>query len=164
LPARNSSERLGCGWIGWVEGVDHQFSGGDVKSCAERGDHVQEPELASAVHEVQRHEDLVSRAGVPLIRPGDAWVAAYFTGQLSQPGVPGGENLMIEAPQEVGAPFAEIDDPWPEPVRVQGHAQGADGRYEQAGLPALDTLPGKHFPQEDQAAAIAERVAAIAAA
>jgi pimeloyl-ACP methyl ester carboxylesterase len=33
-----------------------------------------------------------------------------------------------------------------------------------AGLPALDTIPGKHFPQEDQAAAIAERIAAIAAA
>jgi pimeloyl-ACP methyl ester carboxylesterase len=33
-----------------------------------------------------------------------------------------------------------------------------------AGLPAVDTIPGKHFPQEDQAAAIAERVAAIAAA
>jgi hypothetical protein len=33
-----------------------------------------------------------------------------------------------------------------------------------AGLPAVDTIPGKHFPQEDQAAAIAERIAAIAAA
>ena len=30
------------------------------------------------------------------------------------------------------------------------------------GLKALDTIPGKHFPQEDQAPAIAERVAALA--
>jgi hypothetical protein len=31
-----------------------------------------------------------------------------------------------------------------------------------AGLKEIQTLPGKHFPQEDQAPAIAERVAAIA--
>ncbi|MGO8956666.1 MAG: alpha/beta fold hydrolase [Streptosporangiaceae bacterium] len=31
-----------------------------------------------------------------------------------------------------------------------------------AGLPAIDRIPGKHFPQEDQAAAIAGHVAAIA--
>ena len=31
-----------------------------------------------------------------------------------------------------------------------------------AGLPAIDRIPGKHFPQEDQAAAIATRVASIA--
>lgn len=33
-----------------------------------------------------------------------------------------------------------------------------------AGLAAIDQVPGKHFPQEDQAAAIAARVAAIARA
>jgi haloalkane dehalogenase len=32
-----------------------------------------------------------------------------------------------------------------------------------AGLPAIDRIPGKHFPQEDQAPAIAARIAAIAA-
>lgn len=31
-----------------------------------------------------------------------------------------------------------------------------------AGLPTIDTIPGKHFPQEDQAPAIAAHVAAIA--
>jgi hypothetical protein len=31
-----------------------------------------------------------------------------------------------------------------------------------AGLPAIDRIPGKHFPQEDQAPAIAARIAAIA--
>jgi pimeloyl-ACP methyl ester carboxylesterase len=31
-----------------------------------------------------------------------------------------------------------------------------------AGLPAIDTIPGKHFPQEDQAPAIAARIAALA--
>jgi hypothetical protein len=31
-----------------------------------------------------------------------------------------------------------------------------------AGLPAIDRIPGKHFPQEDQAPAIAAHVAAIA--
>jgi haloalkane dehalogenase len=31
-----------------------------------------------------------------------------------------------------------------------------------AGLPTIDTIPGKHFPQEDQAPAIAARIAAIA--
>jgi hypothetical protein len=30
-----------------------------------------------------------------------------------------------------------------------------------AGLPAIDRIPGKHFPQEDQASAIADRVASI---
>lgn len=30
-----------------------------------------------------------------------------------------------------------------------------------AGLPAIDRIPGKHFPQEDQAPAIADRVASI---
>lgn len=33
-----------------------------------------------------------------------------------------------------------------------------------AGLAAVDSVPGKHFPQEDQAPAIAARVAAIALA
>jgi haloalkane dehalogenase len=32
-----------------------------------------------------------------------------------------------------------------------------------AGLPAIDRIPGKHFPQEDHAPAIAARIAAIAA-
>jgi haloalkane dehalogenase len=32
-----------------------------------------------------------------------------------------------------------------------------------AGLETIDTIPGKHFPQEDQASTIADRVAAIAA-
>lgn len=32
-----------------------------------------------------------------------------------------------------------------------------------AGLPTIDRLPGKHFPQEDQAPAIAARIAALAA-
>lgn len=31
-----------------------------------------------------------------------------------------------------------------------------------AGLPAIDRIPGKHFPQEDQAPAVAARIAAIA--
>lgn len=31
-----------------------------------------------------------------------------------------------------------------------------------AQLPAIDRIPGKHFPQEDQAPAIAARIAAIA--
>jgi haloalkane dehalogenase len=31
-----------------------------------------------------------------------------------------------------------------------------------AGLSAIDRIPGKHFPQEDQAPAIAARIAAIA--
>jgi hypothetical protein len=31
-----------------------------------------------------------------------------------------------------------------------------------AGLPRLYTVPGKHFPQEDQAPAIAERIAELA--
>lgn len=30
-----------------------------------------------------------------------------------------------------------------------------------AGLAVVDRIPGKHFPQEDQAAAIADRVASI---
>jgi hypothetical protein len=80
---------------------------------------------------VQGHEDPVSWAGGLLIRLGDPWVAAYFTGQLSQPGVPGGEHLMIEAPQQVGTPFAEIYYPWSEPIRMEGHAQRVDRRYEQ---------------------------------
>jgi len=33
-----------------------------------------------------------------------------------------------------------------------------------AGLAVIDRIPGKHFPQEDQASAIATRVASIAAA
>ena len=33
-----------------------------------------------------------------------------------------------------------------------------------AGLTAIDRIPGKHFPQEDQAAAIAARVASLALA
>jgi hypothetical protein len=32
-----------------------------------------------------------------------------------------------------------------------------------AGLPSIDRIPGKHLPQEDQAPAITDRVAAIAA-
>jgi len=31
-----------------------------------------------------------------------------------------------------------------------------------AGLPSVDTVPGKHFPQEDQASAIAEKIAELA--
>lgn len=31
-----------------------------------------------------------------------------------------------------------------------------------AGLQTIDPIPGKHFPQEDQAPAIAARIAAIA--
>jgi pimeloyl-ACP methyl ester carboxylesterase len=31
-----------------------------------------------------------------------------------------------------------------------------------AGLPGLDTVPGKHFPQEDQAPAIAEKITELA--
>jgi hypothetical protein len=38
---------------------------------------------------------------------------------------------MIEAPQQVGTPFAEIYYPWSEPIRVESHAQGVDWRYEQ---------------------------------
>jgi len=80
---------------------------------------------------VQGHEDPVSGVGGLLIRPGDPGVAAYFTGQLSQPGIPGGEHLMIEAPQEIGTPFAEIYYLRPEPIRVEGHPQRVDRRYEQ---------------------------------
>ena len=43
------------------------------------------------------------------------------------------------------------------PLRTYGERARAA-----AGLPAIDTIPGKHFPQEDQAPAIAARVAALA--
>jgi haloalkane dehalogenase len=58
----------------------------------------------------------------------------------------------------------------PYPVQVVWAAEDPAlkiGRYGEearraAGLERIDRIPGKHFPQEDQAPAIAERVAAIA--
>lgn len=49
-------ECLGSGRIGWIEHLDHQLCGGDVKNGAERGDHVQEPQVAQAVREMQGDE------------------------------------------------------------------------------------------------------------
>jgi pimeloyl-ACP methyl ester carboxylesterase len=56
------------------------------------------------------------------------------------------------------------------PVQVVWGAQGpampartyGERARAAAGLPAIDRIPGKHFPQEDQAPAIAARIAAIA--
>jgi len=91
---------------------------------------------------VQRHEDPVRWVSGQLIRFGDPWITAYFPGQLSQPGIPRGEHLMIEAPQEVGTPFTEIYYPWSEPIRMEGHPQRVDGRYEQAGGNILEQNAG----------------------
>ncbi len=45
--------------------------------------------------------------------------------------------------------------------RPQGYGEKARAA---AGLAAIDRIPGKHFPQEDQAPAIATRVASLALA
>ena len=96
-------ERLGRSRIGWVESLDHELCGGDIESRAERGDHVQEPELAAAVHDVQGNKYPVGRIGCFLARLGYSRVAARFIGELRQSGIRAGEDLMIEAPQQVGS-------------------------------------------------------------
>lgn len=64
--------------------------------------------------------------------------------------------------QVVGSEFYPVQVVWAAqdpamPVRTYGEKARAA-----AGLPAIDRIPGKHFPQEDQAPAIAARIAAIA--
>jgi pimeloyl-ACP methyl ester carboxylesterase len=50
-----------------------------------------------------------------------------------------------------------VDDP---ALKLSSYGEQARAA---AGLPAIDEIPGKHFPQEDQAPAIADRVARLAA-
>ena len=79
-------ERLDRGRIGRVESLDDELCRGDVECRAERGDHVQEPELAGPARDAQGNEYPVGRAGCLLARLGYSRVAARFLGELGQSG------------------------------------------------------------------------------
>ena len=80
---------------------------------------------------MQGNKHPVDGIGCFLTRLGYPRVAARFIGQLGQSGISGGEHLVIEAPQQVGAPLGEIHDPRSQPGRMKGQAQRVDGRDEE---------------------------------
>lgn len=108
-----------------------------------------QPELAEAVHDMQGYKYPVDWIGCLLTRLGYPWVAARFICELCQPGISGGEHLVIEAPQQVGTPLSEIYDPWCQPRRMEGEAQSVNWRDEQLRSNVLQQYCSTHVARDN---------------
>jgi hypothetical protein len=147
-----------------VESLDHQLRGGDVEGRAEGGDHVQEPELAAADPNVQGDEYPVGQIGRSGARPGYSRITAHFAGQFGHRWIGARQDLMIDAPQQVGAPLREVDDPGCQPSRMQGQAQGVNRRDQQLRIDPVQQQGGAGVARDDLPVAVDDkgRIGAVA--
>jgi hypothetical protein len=71
---------------------------------------------------------------------------------------------MIDAPQQVGTPLSEIDDPGCQPSWMQGQAQRVDRRVEQLRIDAVQQQGGAGVARHNVPAAVDDkgRIGAVA--